>query len=48
MFTVVYIFIGVGLGFYILSAFAKSFIEGRDKRIKRIEKLVNISKDDQV
>jgi voltage-gated potassium channel Kch len=48
MFTVLYIFIGVGLGFYILSALAKSFIEGRDKRIRRIEKLISIPKDDSV
>lgn len=45
LFTVVYIFIGVGLGLYILSTFGKSFIEGRDKRIKKIEKLLNIPKD---
>jgi len=48
MFTVLYIFIGVGLGFYILSALAKGFIEGRDKRIRRIEKLISIPKDDSV
>lgn len=48
LFTVIYIFIGVGLGFYILSALAKSFIEGRDKRIKKIERLLNIPKDDSV
>lgn len=46
LFTIAYIFIGVGLGFYILSALAKSFIEGRDKRMKRIEKLLSMPKEE--
>ena len=45
LFTVAYIFIGVGLGFYILSTLAKSFIEGRDKRIKKIGNLFSVPKD---
>ena len=46
LFTVAYIFIGVGLGLYIFSALARSFIEGRDKRVKRIEKLLSIPKNE--
>lgn len=30
-------FIGVGLGFYILSSLAKNMMEGREKRIKQLE-----------
>lgn len=41
IFTIVYIFLGVGLGFYIISTFSKSLINGREKRIKQIEKLMN-------
>jgi len=46
LFTVAYIFIGVGLGLYIFSTLARSFVEGRDKRIKRIEKLISIPKNE--
>ncbi|MFZ5535223.1 MAG: potassium channel family protein [Patescibacteria group bacterium] len=46
LFTVAYIFIGVGLGLYIFSTLARSFIEGRDKRMKRIEKLLSIPKNE--
>jgi len=46
LFTVVYIFIGVGLGLYIFSTLARSFIEGRDKRMKKIERLLSISRNE--
>lgn len=42
LFTVAYIFVGVGLGLYIFSTLARSFIEGRDRRMKKIEKMLGI------
>ncbi len=44
LFTVAYIFIGVGLGFVIFSTLARSFIDGRDRRIKTLEKLLGTPK----
>lgn len=40
LFTIFYIFIGMGLGIYVISTLAESIIEGRDKRKKRFEKVV--------
>ncbi len=40
IFTIFYIFIGVGLGVFILSTIAKNLIQGREKRMKHLEELV--------
>lgn len=40
LFTVVYVFIGIGLGLYVITTFAESIVEGREKREKRLKKVV--------
>jgi Trk-type K+ transport system membrane component len=37
IFTMIYIFIGVGLVLHIVSTFSKSIVEGREMRTKRME-----------
>lgn len=39
-FTIFLLFMGVGLGLYVITTFAESFRNGRDKRIERIENLL--------
>lgn len=46
LFTIAYIFIGVGLGFYIFTTVARSLMEGRGKRIKNIGKLLSMNEED--
>jgi len=46
LFTVAYIFIGVGLGFYIFSTVARSLMEGRSKRMKNIGKFLSLKDED--
>lgn len=43
VFTIFLIFMGVGLGLYIITTFADSFLKGRDKRIKQLESLLGNS-----
>lgn len=40
IFTVFYIFLGVGLGLYIFSMFAKSILKGRNRRMGKIGKII--------
>jgi len=47
LFTVAYIFIGVGLGFYIFSAVARSLLEGRNIRIKNIGKFLSTQEENR-
>lgn len=42
IFTIFYIFIGVGLASYVVYTFSKSMMSGRDRQIKRMEDLVKI------
>jgi len=42
IFTMIFIFTGVGLVLYIVSTFSKSIVEGREMQIKRMEELVNL------
>lgn len=46
LFTIAFIFIGVGLGFIIFSTLARSFMDGRDQRIKNLEKLLGKNKEE--
>lgn len=39
-FTIVLLFMGVGLGLYVITTFAESFRSGREKRIERLESLL--------
>ncbi|MEP7166718.1 MAG: potassium channel family protein [Candidatus Woesebacteria bacterium] len=40
VFTLIIMFSGIGLGFYVLSTFAGSMLRGRDRRLKHIEEMV--------
>lgn len=42
IFTIFYIFTGVGLELYILSTFSRSLIEGKEKQIKKLEDLLKL------
>lgn len=46
IFTIFYIFFGVGLASYIVYSFSRSIVEGRDRQIKRMEELIKISGGD--
>ena len=45
IFTIFYIFTGVGLELYILSTFSRSLIEGKEKQIKKLEYLLKLSEE---
>lgn len=40
IFTLFVMFFGIGLGFYVLSTFAASFLKGRDRRLRHIEEMM--------
>lgn len=40
IFTLGIMFVGIGLGFFVLSTFATSLLRGRDKRIRHIEEMM--------
>lgn len=40
LFTLGIMFAGIGLGFYVLSTFATSMLRGRDRRLRRIEEMM--------
>jgi hypothetical protein len=46
VFTIFYIFFGVGIGIFIFSSLAKSYLDGRERRMRRLEELLKRSKDD--
>jgi len=41
LFTIFMIFMGVGLGLFVLTSFSESYRKGRDKRHKNIEELLH-------
>ena len=45
IFTIFYIFTGVGLALYTLSTFSRSLIEGKEKQIKKLEDLLKLGKE---
>lgn len=45
IFTIFYIFTGVGLDLYILSTFSRSLIEGKERQIKKLEDLLMLSEE---
>lgn len=45
-FTMFLLFMGVGLGVYVITTFAESFRNGRDKRIERLESLLKRTSDE--
>lgn len=47
VFTMFYVFVGIGLGLYVISTFAESLIEGRQKRIARIQKAFKEFKEEK-
>lgn len=40
VFTMFYVFVGIGIGLYVISTFAESVIEGRQKRLKKLQELL--------
>jgi len=40
IFTIFYIFVGVGLGLYVISTLSSSIMKGRARRISRVEKIL--------
>lgn len=45
MFTISYIFMGVGLALYILTTFSASLIDGKERQIKKLEDLLKMSEE---
>ncbi len=42
IFTVLYIFVGVGLAMYVATSLSKSIVEGKEKQIKEIDDLIKM------
>jgi voltage-gated potassium channel Kch len=40
VFTIFYVFVGIGLGLYVITTFAESIVEGRQKRLDRLRELL--------
>lgn len=45
VFTIIYIFMGVGLALYIFTTFSGSLINGKEKQIKKLEDLLRRSEE---
>jgi len=45
IFTMFYIFMGVGLELYIITTFSASLVAGKEKQIKKLEDLLKVSED---
>jgi voltage-gated potassium channel Kch len=46
-FTIFLLFMGIGLGLYVITSFAESFIKGREKRIERLETILGKNPSDK-
>lgn len=46
IFTMIYIFTGVGLALHIVNTFSKSIVEGREMQIRKMEELMSSTNED--